>query len=309
MRKMLYLIVLFISLACSAKKTPSESPITIEQLLESAWKDYGEFRFGQARASFYNIVNSDAENLEAYYGLSLSSTSLGFYNEAYSYGITGTAVGGENILELATGKIVLDNNNYSAYYDTLKISGNNYVFRIKLPHRNIVNIISISKGNLPIIYDTYYDSLIIGQTTLSELLKPGDTIVFSVQITPNQKLNVYKWHLFTISSSAYYFDGKLTDAKKTALIPAYRDTTGSLSNRVRKKFSKTDLYVNLTGVLNGLPDYILLAHILNKIDNNWPNNSIGWNCGTWQLSTCDIKWVLSNINHVKNKYYQVISQP
>lgn len=309
MKNILYVFVLLLSLACSAKKTPSESPITVDELLENAWKDYGEFRFGQARASFYDIVNGNAENLEAYYGLSLSSTSLGFYNEAYSYGITGTAVGGENILELTVGSIVLDNNNYSTYYDTSRISGNNYVFRIKLPHRNIVNIVSIAKGNLPIIYDTYYDSLIIGQAVLSELLKPGDTIIFSIQRTPNQKLNVYKWHLFTISSSAYYFDGKLVEAKNTALIPAYRDTSGTLASRVRKKFSKTDLYINLVKVLNGLPDYILLAHILNKIDSNWPNNSIGWNCGTWQLSTCDIKWVLSNLNQVKSKYYEVISQP
>ncbi len=302
----LFLIVFIVS--CSARKSPSEPSETVEQLLTSAWQDYAEFRFSDARSKFSNIVNSDATNLEAYYGLSLSSLSLGIYNESYSNAIVGTSVG-EGVLLPIRDTIILDNNNYSNYYDTLKVNDTTYVWRLKLPNRNIVNIVSINKGIDIIQYSTYYDSIIVGVSDTGSLLKPGDTIIFFIQFTSNQSLDIYKWLLFAVAGAAYYYDGKGKQAFNNLLVPIYRSPSGNLPARVVKSFKLLDVQKLMLNVLNVQEDYILMAHILHQIDNSWPNSSVGWTCQSWTFSPCDIKWAILNVNYVKDKYYEILSQP
>ncbi len=302
-------ILLFgIFLGCSAKKTPSEPSQDINSLLNDAWKDYAEFRFSDAREKFYNIVNFDAQNLEAYYGLSLSSLSIGIYNEAYSLSTIGASVNGNEIYS-DEGQIILDNTNYSNYYDTLKISGNIYAWRIKLPARNIVNIVHIKRGLNPIEYSTYYDSLIIGVSDFSALLKVGDTISYFVQRTSKDPIDVHKWHLFAVASAAYFYDGKLKEATQNVIIPLYRDKVGNFEPRVVKKFNPSDIILLALYISNSNKDYISMANMLNKyLNGNWPTNNDGWNCGSWSLSLCDVKWVYENVNKVKDKFYEVVSQ-
>lgn len=47
MRRLIF--ISFIILGCSAKKTPSETPITYDDIMNEAWKNYSIFEFSKAR--------------------------------------------------------------------------------------------------------------------------------------------------------------------------------------------------------------------------------------------------------------------
>jgi len=47
MRRLIF--ISFLILGCSAKKTPSETPITYDDIMNEAWAKYSVFEFSQAR--------------------------------------------------------------------------------------------------------------------------------------------------------------------------------------------------------------------------------------------------------------------
>ena len=55
MRRLIF--ISFLILGCSAKKTPSETPITYDDIMNEAWAKYSVFEFSQARNLFSQALS------------------------------------------------------------------------------------------------------------------------------------------------------------------------------------------------------------------------------------------------------------
>jgi len=312
MRRLIF--ISFIILGCSAKKTPSETPITYDDIMNEAWKNYSIFEFSKARNLFSQALSINSKDREAYYGNSLSSASLSLYQEAFSLSSSGIFAQGEPPLKKVVNKIILN-----SMPDTILISakkvGNDSVYfgyyYIQISDTPILEVSSIFLNNsLKSIYAFNRNKIIVPFTHVldqnsnvkqSDLPKANDTIIYSVSIPTLKDIDSLLWNIIVLSSGLGYLSDNLSQAMIYGYLAYFTNPINSLNPRIVKRFKNSDNVFNLARILYKLELYYNLTNLLHDVDANWPYNNWGNNI------KIDIKWVYNNQNAIKSKFYEFLS--
>jgi hypothetical protein len=312
MRRLIF--ISFLILGCSAKKTPSETPITYDDIMNEAWTKYSVFEFSQARNLFSQALSINSRDREAYYGNALSSASLSLYQEAFSLSSSGIFAQGEPPLNKVVSKIILN-----AMPDTILISaqkvGNDSVYfgfyYIQISDTPILEVSSIFLNNsLKSIYAFNRNKIIVPFTHVldqysnvkqSDLPKANDTILYAVSIPTLKDIDSLLWNVIILSSGLGYLSDNFNQAMVYGYLAYFTNPINSLKPRIVKRFKNSDNIFNLARILYKLELYYNLANLLHDVYPDWPYSNWGSNV------KADIYWSYNNQNAIKSKFYEFLS--
>jgi hypothetical protein len=312
MRRLLF--ISFLILGCSAKKTPSETPITYDDIMDKAWEKYSVFEFSQARNLFSQALSINSRDREAYYGNALSSASLSLYQEAFSLSSSGIFAQGEPPLKKVVNKIILN-----AMPDTILISsqkvGNDSVYfgfyYIQISDTPILEVSSVFLNNsLKSIYAFNRNKIIVPFTHVldqnsnvkqSDLPKANDTILYAVSIPTLKDIDSLLWNVIILSSGLGYLSDNFNQAMVYGYLAYFTNPINSLNPRIVKRFKNSDNVFNLARILYKLELYYNLANLLHDVYPDWPYSNWGSNV------KADMYWSYSNQNAIKSKFYEFLS--
>jgi len=308
------ILVSFLILGCSAKKTPSETPITYDDIMNEAWKSYSNFEFSEARNLFSQALSINSRDREAYYGNALSSASLSLYQEAFSLSSSGIFAQGEPPLSKVVKEIILNNMPDTALILSEKVGNDSIYFGyyyIQISDTPILEVSSIFLNNsLKSIYGFDRNKIIVpfthvldqfGDIKQSDLPKANDTIIYAVSKPTVKNIDSLLWNVIILSSGIGYLSDNLSQAMVYGYLAYFTNPENPLKPRIVKKFEKDDNNFNLARILYELELYYNLTNLLHDVYPNWPYNNWGDNIKD------DIKWVYNNQNQIKSKFYEYLS--
>ncbi|MEO0213309.1 MAG: hypothetical protein ABIL49_05495 [candidate division WOR-3 bacterium] len=310
-----WLITLSIFTFSCSKTTKAEEPITYDDIMNSAWQEYANFRFANARNLFSQILSINSQDLEAYYGYALSCASLSLYDEAFSSASVGIFTQAVPISK-AVREIILSNVPDTVVISAQKIGSDSVItgyYYISITDTPILEFPKIFVNNKPRdVYAFTKDKIIApfiivkdassGQIKDNTLPGINDTFQYSLTYPTVGNLDILVWNDVILASGTGYLANQLDQALIYGYLAYYTNPIGNLNPRIIKSFTPEQNIYNLVKILYDKSFYFNLVDIIHShFDTQWPYQNWGSNI------KADISWVVSNTSAIKNKYYEVLA--
>ncbi|MEO0203294.1 MAG: hypothetical protein ABIL37_06215 [candidate division WOR-3 bacterium] len=312
MRRLWLIALVILTFSCS-KTTKAQEPITYEDIINSAWEEYGNFRFANARNLFSQILSINSKDLEAYYGYSLSSASISLYDDAFSSASIGVFVSSIPVAK-AVKEIIINTIPDTVVIKREKIGPDSVIsgyYYISISDTPILEFPKIFLNKKPMdVYSFTKDKIIAPFTIVKDasgqikditLPQVNDTIQYLLTYAIAKDLDVLLWNDVVLAGGTGYLAGQLDQAIIYGYLAYYTNPVGNLNPRIRKKFTLDQNLYNLARILYDKEMYFNLVEILHIYYNNWPYPSWGNDL------KYDIKWVLNNTTEIKTRFYDFLA--
>ncbi|NPB03524.1 MAG: hypothetical protein GXO39_03815 [Thermotogae bacterium] len=341
MKRIFYAVLAVAFWGCGAKTTPAEPPVSIDEYLNSGWKNFATFRFSDARDDFSKVIDIDSRNLEAYYGYVLSAMSLGDYNNAALYanisaflvdpswvrGVTETRIiTDEDVTQKCSTMVYRVDSALVTIIDTTVdppettyvydyyMSG---VFKYKVRDGDIINWNRMSATNVNTINVTASDGEYLyghfqgslwdyreADTLRCSLFRVGDTVELTYEYTTPTPIDSFGWNIMVAGAAANYYAENLYQAMKLINSSLYKPVEGSnIPDRVPVRYALDEVHMLMLMNYFKMQNWALLINTIKTYyDPDFPTTD--WSLGNLE----DFFYADSIVDIVTAKYYEILTQ-